>query len=766
MGSASSSEESAAPAKEDVVNGKGPPKAKEDDGRLDVEAFSNYKDEHPIIPNATENGYPKIAPPPNKKLDIFTEDDMQEPDAHAHSIKPEPNPMLEELVDQLTSPFTSDIIKVRAIFVWIGLQPFSMMKYPLKLNPKSTMGYLKRLALGHLSYAELFTVMCRIAKIPCVMVSGVAKSNVYEIGDEDVDDLRNMWNAVYVKDGWRIVFPLWGLKAIAGRSTGSTPGKDIALKGDALKEMILNAINEYYFLTDPSEFIFRCMPDETNWQLIKSPFTKTKFVSVPLLRPKFFEYDLRLPAGSQEGIILCEEGLCEVKITYSKKYVQLLPVLLFYDRENSGEHSKVDRHTAVFVEGDAVRFVMRLPTGGIYKLQILDIYSAWVCSFKVICVEPSNMGPFPVEAELGFGPYGDLKQTVGLEAKSHMKGMEVIQTNQEVDFVFARSRPLDFMVELVHNDIWEEDLVDCVSFKSDMGQLVVKVKIDIKGEFVLMIHAKDVGSKDDFDNVLNYLLIVKEPKIKKPGEEEEKETVFSKMDKKVLKSLGLEKVVNKGKGKDSASENEEDDRKRKENIKKMKDMAKPLTKEEKRAKELASLKAALTAAVDSRNIDQLERAIEDSKTYPELQDQVREAEAKYSALQRMRKHSSQVMEMAQSTISEIHRYKEPTVAIHEVMKATFLLLGESEKSTGGIKPSKSLKDWIHIQNLLRKTGTGSVIGRVKKFDALSVPLRTAKRVLAILEPYDRYEVTDASAGAGTFYIWATNIANDVVSMSN
>ncbi|XP_033750632.1 hillarin-like isoform X2 [Pecten maximus] len=755
MGSASSSEEASTPAGKDAVaNGDGPPKVKEDDGKLDVEAFSNYKDENPIMPNAVEDGYPKVSPPPKKKADIFTEDDMPEPDTHAHSIKPEPNPMLDALVNDLTSPFSSDIIKVRAIFVWIGLQPFSMMRYPLKLNPKSTMGYLKRMALGNLSYAELFTVMCRMAKIPCVMVSGVAKSNVYEIGDEDVDNLRNMWNAVYVKGGWRLVFPLWGLKAIAGRSTGSHPGRDIALKGDALKEMILDAINEYYFLTDPSEFIFRCMPDEENWQLIKSPYTKTKFVSVPLLRPKFFEYGLKLQAGSQEGIILCEEGLCEVRINYSKTYVQLLPVLLYYDRENGGEHTKEDRHTAVIIEGDVVRFVMRLPKGGVYKLQILDIYSAWVCSFKVICVEPSDMGPFPVEAELGFGPYGDLKQTVGLEAKSHLNGMEVIHTNQEVEFVFSRARPMEFMAELVHNEIWEEDLADCVSFKSDMGQLVVKVKIDIKGEFVLMIHAKDVGSKDDFDNVVNYLLILKEPKKKKPGEEEEKETVFSGMDQKVLKSLGLEKVVNKGKGNDAAK-NEEDDRKRKENITKMKNMSKPLTKEQKRAQELASLKKALTAAIDSRNIDQLERAIEDSKTYPELQEQVHEAEAKYTALQKMRKHSSQVMDMAQSTISEIHRYKEPTTAIHEVMKATFLLLGENEKSTG---------DWMHVQNLLRKTGTGSVIGRVKKFDALAVPLKTAKRVLAILEPYDRYEVTDASAGAGTFYIWASNIANDVVAI--
>lgn len=303
--------------------------------------------------------------------------------------------------------------------------------------------------------------------------------------------------------------------------TSAFIGKDIILKGEALKEMVLTTINEYYFLTDPEELIFRCMPDESKWQLMKSTFTKTKFISVPLLRPKFFEYGLKLPLGSQEGIIMCEDGVCEVKISYCTKYVQLLPVLLYYNTEANGEHTPVQRHTAVIFEDDAVRFVMRPPKKGVYKLQILDTYNAWVCSFKVICEQPSNLGQFPVEAELGFGPYGDLKENTGLKAKSHTKGMEVIEMGSDVEFVFARSHPMDYLIELVHNEIWEEDLAENVSFNADMGDLIVKVNLDIKGEFVLMIHAKQVGSSDDFDNILNYLLISKEPK-KKSGEEGEK----------------------------------------------------------------------------------------------------------------------------------------------------------------------------------------------------------------------------------------------------
>jgi len=51
------------------------------------------------------------------------------------------------------------------------------------------------------------------------MIRGVAKSAGYVVGDQNVQRFRNEWNAVYVADGWRLLFPLWAISAIVGRTT-------------------------------------------------------------------------------------------------------------------------------------------------------------------------------------------------------------------------------------------------------------------------------------------------------------------------------------------------------------------------------------------------------------------------------------------------------------------------------------------------------------------------------------------------------------------
>ena len=36
-------------------------------------------------------------------------------------------------------------------------------------------------------------------------------------------------------------------------------------------------VDEYYFLTDPEEFIYNHFPDEEHWQLLVRPVTKLEF---------------------------------------------------------------------------------------------------------------------------------------------------------------------------------------------------------------------------------------------------------------------------------------------------------------------------------------------------------------------------------------------------------------------------------------------------------------------------------------------------------
>lgn len=62
----------------------------------------------------------------------------------------------------------------------------------------------------------------------------------------------------------------------------------------------------------------------------------------------------------------------------------------------------------------------------------------------------------------------------------------------------------------------------------------------------------------------------------------------------------------------------------------------------------------------------------------QLGDVVTEAEAMRSRLRRFKRLKHEVLAMDQKTISEIRSYPKPPAAVHAVMMATFLLLGNKE----------------------------------------------------------------------------------------
>lgn len=108
--------------------------------------------------------------------------------------------------------------------------------------------------------------------------------------------------------------------------------------------------------------------------------------------------------------------------------------------------------------------------------------------------------------------------------------------------------------------------------------------------------------------------------------------------------------------------------------------------------------------------------------------------------------------MDQKTISEMRSYPKPPAAVHGVMAATFLLLGNQESD---------LKKWSKIQGLISKRGKEALKRRVAEFNIASVSPAVMVRVHSILSRYDLETVQIASAGAATFYQWAITMAGEV-----
>lgn len=91
------------------------------------------------------------------------------------------------------------------------------------------------------------------------------------------------------------------------------------------------------------------------------------------------------------------------------------------------------------------------------------------------------------------------------------------------------------------------------------------------------------------------------------------------------------------------------------------------------------------------------------------------------------------------------------------MIATYLLLSY---------PEKELLNWKNMQALLGKTGKEGLKRQVTSLDPLRVDMNKADYAFdKYLRETDLETIRDTSAGAATFYVWATNMIEEVHSVA-
>ncbi|KAK3772631.1 hypothetical protein RRG08_008468 [Elysia crispata] len=169
--------------------------------------------------------------------------------------------------------------------------------------------------------------------------------------------------------------------------------------------------------------------------------------------------------------------------------------------------------------------------------------------------------------------------------------------------------------------------------------------------------------------------------------------------------------------------------------------------------EYLKMKKDLRDAIRRRHVGVLERTISEARRSPyeaQLTSQIEAAERKLQHLRELNKYSHDILEMDQSTISEIHSYHRPPACVHDVMAASYMLLGYNETK---------LTDWSYVQSLAGRVGRDSLMHQVRDFDTAKVEQRTATRVREILGYHDLDEVRVASNGAATFHVWASNVVD-------
>ena len=142
-----------------------------------------------------------------------------------------------------------------------------------------------------------------------------------------------------------------------------------------------------------------------------------------------------------------------------------------------------------------------------------------------------------------------------------------------------------------------------------------------------------------------------------------------------------------------------------------------------------------------------------------------------------------ILDLKGSTISEIRSYQSPPPPVHQIMIATLMLIGHREKE---------LRNWQTVQATLGKTGKEgksssrgmwlplklnqhyindscyfvsffflpfslAIKRRILACKPEYVPREAASRSGELLKGFDLVEIKDVSLGAGTFFVWASNM---------
>ena len=106
-----------------------------------------------------------------------------------------------------------------------------------------------------------------------------------------------------------------------------------------------------------------------------------------------------------------------------------------------------------------------------------------------------------------------------------------------------------------------------------------------------------------------------------------------------------------------------------------------------------SLLTDLVDAMKSRDLAALRKAlkaVERKKYVKRLQAEVDESKSLIKSLERVNRLKQAVLKLDQNTMLEMRNYQNPPKGVHEVMVATLLILGDSEKLT-------KVSRWCRIQ---------------------------------------------------------------------
>lgn len=399
--------------------------------------------------------------------------------------------------------------------------------------------------------------------IECQEVPGHSKGIGYRQG-QSLKNVKSdhLWNAVLLGGQWFLLDACWGAGRVDmehesfvrrfGRSLRSLVFLFMALKTSS--ELILTPavsiccppprprpprrFDDFYFLTDPEEFIYTHFPDEERWQLLEAPIPLEEFEKRVFKTSAFFTMGLRLlhppharvltgqppppsPAtGSASFTRLpslpsADDGEANVSLGYPRPITFTHEITQHQDLLHSGSSEQKESTNSscglLTVSPRSMKLQILPPASGVYDVKVFARPESattpltWVCSFTVECPTPRATEEIPENPFLSWG----LQTVAGsLGVSGSSQGSQVAEVEDGVfDLVLKTSRALMALCELVHPTLDPATAKRCLATQIQPDALTCHVLCPLRGFYRLSVFVRDYEKTDvKFQNVANFLL--------------------------------------------------------------------------------------------------------------------------------------------------------------------------------------------------------------------------------------------------------------------
>ncbi|MBK6283649.1 MAG: hypothetical protein IPF54_14265 [Draconibacterium sp.] len=212
-----------------------------------------------------------------------------------------------DLAEKISHDFDSPQDRVCAIYLWIAnniaydiktykskkkSKTYSYRTHKQKIKREEKYNnktiqevFQKRKAICD-GYSRLFKKLCDLNNIECVIISGIAKTKDYQIGNSRGE--RHAWNAVRINHKWQLVDATWGAGYV-----------------DLVSDTFIHTLDTTYLFTKPELFFLKHYPFSKDWIFVQK--TKQDFANLPLYYSAFLNSEIKI-YSPENGVILKDNG--------------------------------------------------------------------------------------------------------------------------------------------------------------------------------------------------------------------------------------------------------------------------------------------------------------------------------------------------------------------------------------------------------------------------------------------------------------------------